>query len=98
MKPEGFAAVAGVVLPSPPKRPPAGLGVCASCPLGVEDWFPPNRFDVGAAVGVALLFASVELAVFPPKLNRLGVEEAVVVAGFAPPNSDDPPPVVWLLC
>lgn len=52
---------------------------------------------MGAAAGVALLFASLEAAVFPPKLNRLGVEEEVV-AGFAPPNKDDPAPVVWLLC
>lgn len=43
------------------------------------------------------MFASLEAAVFPPKLNRLGVEEEVV-AGFAPPNKDDPAPVVWLLC
>lgn len=53
---------------------------------------------MGAAARVALLFASVEGVVFPPKLNRLGVEEAVVVVGFAPPNREDPLPVVWLLC
>lgn len=114
VNPEGFAVVAGVVLPSPPKRLPAGLGVCASCPPDAAVWFPPpNRFDVGVADGVALLFASVEAPVFPPRLrpprgfaadcpavappNRLGVEDDVV-AGFAPPNRDDPPPLVWLLC
>jgi hypothetical protein len=62
--------------------------------------------------GAALLFASVEPAVFPPRVkgdlagacpeaappNRLGVVEDEVVAGFAAPNKDDvwEPPPLWL--
>ena len=110
----GFAGVEeGVVLPSPPKRPPAGLGVCESCAPDDDVWFPPpKRFDEGAEAGVALLFASAP--VFPPRLRpprgfaadcpevappkRPGPEDEVVVAGFAPPKSEDPPPLAWLLC
>jgi hypothetical protein len=89
---DGFAGVEeGVVLPRPPKRLPAGLGVCASC-APVVAWFPPpNRFVVGVEVGAALLFASVEVPVFPPKLKSEGVLELprVFPAGcpeVAPPN------------
>ncbi len=105
--PKGFAGVEeGVVLPIPAKMLPAGLEACASCDAGF-DWFPPpKRVEAGAAA----LFASFEAPVFPPRLkplegfaagcpgvalNRLGVEDAVVVAGFAP-NKEGVPPLAWL--
>jgi len=83
---EGFAGVEeGVVLPRPPKRPPAGLGV--SCAAGVA-WFPPR---VKPPEG----FAAACPEVAPP--NRLGAEE-VVVAGFVLPNKEGALPVAWLFC
>jgi hypothetical protein len=109
--PNGFAGVEeGVLLSSPPKRPPPGLEACPSCEPGA-DWFPPpNRPLEGVDAGAAALFASPEAPVFPPRLkppegfaadcpgvvpNRPGVEDEVVVAGFWP-NKEDVPPLVWL--
>jgi hypothetical protein len=68
---DGFAGIEeGVVLPRPPNRLPAGLGVCASCAPDVVAWLPPpNRFDEDVEVGAALLFA-----VFP-SLKSEGVLE-----------------------
>jgi hypothetical protein len=83
LNPRGFAGVdEGVVLPRPPKRPPAGFAACAFCAPGVVAWFaPPKRFVVGVEVGAAFLFASVEAPVFPPKLKSEPVLE--LPRGFA---------------
>jgi hypothetical protein len=89
---DGFAGVEeGVVLPRPPKRLPAGLGVCEPCAPDVVGWFPPPKgFVEGVEVGAALLSASVE-PVFPPNLKSDGVLEPprLFPAGcpeVAPPN------------
>jgi len=108
--PNGFAGVEdGVLLPSPPNSPPAGLEAGASCEAGA-DGPPPNRPPEGVDAGAAGLFASPEAPVFPPRLKppegfaadcpeaapkRPGVEDAEVAAGFWP-NSEDVPPLDWL--
>lgn len=102
---------AGVVLlPRPPNKDLGG-SLFGVLPL------PPPKRVLAAGAGAADLLASVEAPVFPkspgvwagpprgfevaapPKRPLVGVED--VVAGFAPPNRDEPAgvaPPAWLAC